>query len=356
MEMKTETKTGKTMKVSIMTDIGKLEFTTREVPVPKAHEALVRIEYVGLCGSDIHFFKEGRIGNVVVNPPLVLGHEPGGIVEAVGEAVTHLKPGDAVALEPGTPCRSCARCMEGKYNLCPDVVFFACPPDDGAFCEYIAHDAALCHKLPPNVSTLEGAMTEPLAVGLFAAHQVGAKLGKTAAVLGCGCIGLCSMMALRSMGVATVYMVDFLQNRLDKAAQLGATDVIHCKDQDLTKRIMELTQNEGVDIVIDAASGEKGRLNEAVDIARPGGKVALVGYTSGGKADFPLTNAIRKEIAFETVFRYRHMYPLAIEAAASGKVDLKGIVTHYFDFDELPTAIERSINEKAEIVKAVIKI
>jgi L-iditol 2-dehydrogenase len=345
----------KTMKTAIMTGIGKMEFTTREIPEPKAHQVLVRMEYVGLCGSDIHFYKEGRIGNMVVKPPLVLGHEAGGIVEAVGEKVYHLKPGDAVALEPGIPCRSCGFCMEGKYNLCPDVTFFACPPVDGTFCEYIAHDAALCFKLPGSIGTLEGALIEPLAVGLFAAHKAQAKLGKTAAVLGCGCIGLCSMMALKSMGVTCVYMIDFLEKRLIKALSLGADRVIHSREEDLTEKIMELTGNQGVDLVIDAASGEEGRLHEAVSIAKKGAKVALVGYTDGGQADFPLTMAIRKEIAFESVFRYRHMYPLAIEAAASGRINLKDATTHFFSFDELPTAIERSINEKAEIVKAVIR-
>jgi L-iditol 2-dehydrogenase len=313
------------------------------------------MEYVGLCGSDIHFFKEGRIGDVVVNPPLVLGHEAGGVVVAVGENVSHLAPGDAVALEPGIPCRACEACAEGRYNLCSGVAFFACPPVDGTFCEYVAHDAALCFKLPPSVGTLEGALIEPLAVGLFAAHQVRAKLGKTAAVLGCGCIGLCSMLALASMGVSAVYMVDLLENRLKKAHELGADAVINGKIENVTERIMALTAGKGVDIVIDAASGESGRLNEAVAIAKKGAKVALVGYTEHGGADFPLTMAIRKEIAFETVFRYRHMYPLAIEAAAGGKINLKAVATHFFGFDELPAAIERSISEKAEIVKAVIK-
>jgi L-iditol 2-dehydrogenase len=343
------------MKTSIMTGIGQLAFTEREIPIPKAHEVLVKMEYVGMCGSDMHFYKEGRIGNMVVEPPLVLGHEAGGIVTAVGGNVTHLKPGDAVALEPGIPCRACDACLEGRYNLCPDVRFFACPPVDGTFCEYIAHDAALCFKLPDNVSTLEGALIEPLAVGLFAAHQVQAKLGKTAAVLGCGCIGLCSMMALKSMGVTKVYMIDFLENRLKKALELGADVAVNSKTEDLTQAIMKLTAGQGVDLVIDAASGEKGRLHEAVAIVKKGGRIALVGYTEGGEADFPLTMAIRKEIAFESVFRYRHMYPLAIEAAASGKINLKGVATHFFTFDELPAAIERCINEKAEIVKAVIK-
>ena len=194
-----------TMKTVVMTGIEKLEFTTREIPSPKPRQVLIKLDYVGLCGSDIHFYQKGRNGDAVVVPPFVLGHEPGGIVTAVGENVTSLKPGDAVAIEPGVPCKSCAFCLEGKYNLCQDVAFYACPPTDGAFCEYVVHDAAFCHKLPDNIGTLEGAMIEPLAVGFNAANIVNAKPGKTAAVFGCGCIGLCSLLALRYMGVSRVF-------------------------------------------------------------------------------------------------------------------------------------------------------
>jgi len=146
----------------------------------------------------------------VVKPPFVLGHEPGGTVVEVGSAVKHLKVGDRVALEPGKTCGHCKFCREGKYNLCPDVVFFATPPVDGVFQEYVAHEANLCFKLPDNVSTMEGALIEPLAVGFHAANQGGAHAGQTAVVMGAGCIGLVSMMALKAEGVSRVYVVDIV--------------------------------------------------------------------------------------------------------------------------------------------------
>ena len=178
-----------TMKVAVMNGIGEMGYTEREIPQPKDNEVLVKLEYVGICGSDMHYYETGRIGDYVVKPPFVLGHEPGGTVVEVVKAVTHLKVGDRVALEPGKTCGHCEYCREGKYNLCPDVVFFATPPVDGVFQEYVAHEADLCFKLPDNVDTMEGALIEPLAVGFHAANQGGAHAGQTAVVFGAGCIG-----------------------------------------------------------------------------------------------------------------------------------------------------------------------
>ena len=152
------------MKVAVMNGIGKMGFTERDIPTPKDDEVLVKLDYVGICGSDLHYYESGAIGDYVVEPPFVLGHEPGGVVVEVGKDVKHLKVGDKVALEPGKTCGHCEFCKQGKYNLCPDVVFFATPPVDGVFQEYVAHEADLCFKLPENVSTLEGALIEPLAV------------------------------------------------------------------------------------------------------------------------------------------------------------------------------------------------
>ena len=177
------------MKVAVMTGIGKMGFEERDIPKPAADEVLVKLEYVGICGSDMHYYETGAIGDYVVEPPFVLGHEPGGTVVEVGENVTHLKVGDRVALEPGKNCGKCEFCKEGKYNLCADVIFFATPPVDGVFQEYVAHEAALCFKLPDNVSTLEGALIEPLAVGFHAAIQGDAHLGQKAVVIHDGAEG-----------------------------------------------------------------------------------------------------------------------------------------------------------------------
>lgn len=345
----------KKMKVAVMNGVGEMGFVEREIPQPADNEVLVKLEYVGICGSDMHYYETGRIGDYVVEPPFVLGHEPGGVVVEVGKNVTHLKVGDRVALEPGKTCGHCEYCREGKYNLCPDVVFFATPPVDGVFQEYVAHEAALCFKLPENVDTLEGALIEPLAVGFHAANQGGAHAGQTAVVFGAGCIGLVSMMALKAEGVSRVYMVDIMQKRLDKAMELGATGVINSMNTDVQEEIGRLTEGKGVDLVIETA-GMEVTTRQAILVTKKGATIVLVGYSKTGEMTLPLSLALDKELTFKTVFRYRHIYPMAIEAVASGKVNLKGIVSNIFNFDDIQAAMDKSVSDKANIVKSVVKI
>lgn len=343
------------MKVAVMLGIGKMGFEERDIPKAKDDEVLVKLEYVGICGSDLHYYETGAIGDYVVKPPFVLGHEPGGTVVEVGKNVKHLKVGDRVALEPGKTCGHCEFCKTGRYNLCPDVVFFATPPVDGVFQEYVAHEADLCFKLPDNVSTLEGALIEPLAVGFHAAIQGDAHLGQRAVVMGAGCIGLVSMMALKARGVSEVYVVDIMEKRLEKALELGATGVINGSKEDVLERVKELTGGAGMDLVIETA-GTEITTRQAIHMAKKGSNIVLVGYSKSGEMTLPMSLVLDKELTFKTVFRYRHIYPMAIDAVAAGKVNLKGIVTDVFGLNEAQKAMDYSVNNKADIVKAVIKI
>lgn len=343
------------MKVAVMNGIGKMGFEERDIPTVKENEVLVKLEYVGICGSDLHYYETGAIGDYVVEPPFVLGHEPGGTVVEVGKNVTHLKVGDRVALEPGKTCGHCEFCKTGRYNLCPDVVFFATPPVDGVFQEYVAHEADLCFKLPDNVSTLEGALIEPLAVGFHAAMQGEAKAGQTAVVMGAGCIGLVTMMALKAMGVSKVYVVDIMQKRLDRAMELGADGVINGSEVDAVDAVMELTGGKGCDLAIETA-GTQITTVQTIHMTKKGSTIVLVGYSKSGEMTLPMSLVLDKELTFKTVFRYRHIYPIAIDAVAAGKVNLKGIVTDIFSLDEAQKAMDYSVNNKADIVKAVIKI
>ncbi|MDL2232602.1 NAD(P)-dependent alcohol dehydrogenase [Ruminococcaceae bacterium OttesenSCG-928-L11] len=343
------------MKQAIMTGIGKLEMIEADIPSIRDDEVLVQIEYVGICGSDLHYFESGAIGDYVVKPPFVLGHESGGTVVEVGKAVTHLQVGDRVAMEPGKTCGHCEFCREGKYNLCPDVIFFATPPVDGTFQEYVAHEAALCFKLPPNVDTMEGALIEPLAVGFHAAMQGDARIGQSAVVFGAGCIGIVSLLALKAMGVGDVYVVDVLQNRLDKAMELGATGVINSASQNAAEALKAALGERGCDLVIET-SGAEIAAQQSIHVLKKGGTAVMVGYNSTGMVTLPMSLAMDKEITIKTVFRYRHIYPMAIKAVAEGKVNLKGIVSNVFDFDDVQTAMDHSIQNKAGIVKAVIKV
>ena len=343
------------MKVAIMTDVAKVELTEREIPKPAANEVLVRVEYVGVCGSDIHYYENGGIGPNIVKPPFVLGHEAGGTVVEVGTSVTNLKPGDRVALEPGKTCGHCEFCKTGRYNLCPEVIFFATPPVDGVFQEYVAHEADLCFKIPDNMDTMEAALIEPLSVGFHAARQGNARMGMTAVVTGAGCIGLVSMMALKAMGVTRIIAVDVMPKRLEKALELAATDAINGKETDTVEEVLKLTGGMGPDLVIETAGSEI-TARQAIQSCKKGGTIVLVGYSASGEMTLPMSLALDKELTFKTVFRYRHIYPLAIEAVSSGRVNLKGIVTNIFSLDDIQNAMEQSTKNKADIVKSVIKI
>jgi L-iditol 2-dehydrogenase len=343
------------MKVAVMNGIEEMGYETRDIPRVRDHEVLVRVEYVGICGSDLHYYETGRIGNYIVEPPFVLGHESAGTVVEVGSAVTHLAVGDRVSLEPGIACGHCEFCKTGRYNLCPDVVFFATPPVDGVFCEYVAHPADLCFKLPDTVDTLEGALIEPLAVGFHAAFQGGAQPGQTAVVLGAGCIGLVSLMALKAFGVSRVIVVDIAQKRLDKALELGADFIVNAAQTDTVQQVMQLTSGLGADLTIETA-GTEITTTQAIHLSKKGAIVVLVGYGKMGMMNLPISLAIDKELTFKTVFRYRHVYPVAIEVVAAGKINLRGIVTNLFGFDDIQHAMDASANNKADIVKSVVRI
>lgn len=343
------------MKQAVMTELHKVEIREADIPVPKKNEVLVKIENVGICGSDLHYYESGRIGDFVVEPPFVLGHEASGTVVEVGEEVSGLKVGDRVALEPGKTCGQCEFCKSGKYNLCKDVVFFATPPVDGVFQEYVAHEAALCFKLPDSMSTVEGALIEPLSVGFHAAMQGGARIGQTAVVTGCGCIGLVSLLALKAMGVSKVIVVDIMENRLQKALELGADFVINGKTEDVVSRILELTDNKGCDLSIETAGSEV-TATQLFTASKKGSAIVFVGYSSSGMMTLPMGMALDKELTLKTVFRYRNIYPLAIEAVANGKVDIKKIVTDYFDLEDIQEALDACVKNKAEIVKGVVRV
>ena len=343
------------MKVALMTGPGKLEIVEKDIPQPAPGEALVKLDYVGVCGSDLHYFENGRIGDFIVKYPFVLGHESGGVVVEVGSQVKNLKPGDRVALEPGKTCGQCEFCKTGLYNLCPDVVFFATPPVDGVFREYTAHEADLCFKLPDNVSTMEGALIEPLAVGFHAAITGGAKLNQSALVTGSGCIGLVAMLALKALGLSRVFVSDVVSKRLEKAKALGASGVINAAQEDVAKTVKELNGGEGIDLVIET-SGTEAAAAGGIVVLKKGGTLVFVGYSKDGMMNLPMGQALDKELTMKTIFRYRHIYPLAIDAVSQGKVDIKNIVTNVFDFADIQNAMDKSARNKTEIVKSVIKI
>lgn len=342
------------MNVAVMTGIEQISMIEREIPALKANEVLIALEYVGICGSDLHYYEHGAIGDYVVKPPFVLGHEASGRIMEVGEQVHHLKVGDKVAIEPQKTCGKCEYCKSGRYNLCPDVEFFATPPVDGVFQEYVAFPADLCFKLPENVSTLEGALMEPFAVGFHAAMQGEARVGKQVLIMGAGCIGLVSMLACKTMGVSEITMVDMEEKRLSKAKELGATHTILASDPQMQEKLRSIG-GQGFDVVIETA-GSPQTAKQSIYYSKKGANVVFVGYSRDEEILFPMNAALDKELTLKTVFRYRNHYPTIIQAVATGNIPLKDIVSAVYPFDKIKQALDDSIHLKKDIVKAVIKI
>ena len=325
------------------------------VPVPGANEVLIKIKVVGICGSDMHYYQHGRIGDFIVEGDFVLGHESAGEVIEVGLNVKNLKVGDRVALEPGKTCGKCKYCKEGKYNLCPNVEFFATPPFHGVFTNYVTHPEDMCFKLPDNVSFMEGALVEPLAVGLHASGMGEVKLGDTVVIFGSGCIGLVTLLSCKAKGASKVYVVDVLVNRLETAKRLGADEVINARENDIIQKINELTDGHGADVVIETA-GAEATVKQTADVVSRGGTIVLVGMTPKDETSFNFMKLMGKEGQIKTIFRYRNLYPVAISAISSGAINVKSIVSHEYDFGHVKEAFDFVVNNAKDVVKAVINI
>ncbi|NLK98858.1 MAG: NAD(P)-dependent alcohol dehydrogenase [Epulopiscium sp.] len=341
-------------KAFFMTDLNKMELRDVEMPKIKDNEVLIKLEYVGICGSDVHYLEHGKIGDFVVEGDFILGHECSGRVVEIGKDVKTLKVGDKVALEPGQTCGQCEFCKSGKYNLCPDVEFLATPPYHGCLENYIAYPENMAFKLPDNISTKEGALIEPLAVGMHAAAQGNVKLGSSVVILGAGCIGLVTLLACKAYGATDITVVDVLQKRLDVAMKLGATRVINAANENTLETYSKIN-SKGADVVIETA-GSKITIQQTAYIVKTGGTIVLVGMAPEDIIDYNFAKILAKEAEIKSVFRYRNIYPIAIKAVAQGLIDISGIVTHEFDFEKTPEAFQYVINNKQDVVKAVIKI
>jgi Threonine dehydrogenase and related Zn-dependent dehydrogenases len=342
-------------KAAFMTGLKEMEIHDIPVPVPKDHEVLVRLEYVGVCGSDVHYYEYGRIGDYVVKGDFILGHECAGVIEAVGKNVKNLSVGDRVALEPGITCGQCEYCKTGHYNLCLDVQFLATPPYHGCFENYIAFPENMAFKLPDHVSTKEGALIEPLAVGLEAAKEGGVTLGSRVIILGAGCIGLAALLASKANGATDITVVDVLKIRLDKALELGATRVIDATKQDAVKEYKMITNGEGAEIVIETA-GVVQTTQQTPHLVKRGGTIVLVGMVPQDIFEFDFARLMSEVAQIKTIFRYKNLFQIAIKAISNGLIDISKIVTHEFAFNEIENAFNTIIHQKNDVVKAVIKI
>jgi len=221
---------------AVLKELRNFEFEKRPIPKPGPRNVVLRIHTVGICGSDVHYWAHGKCGPFELKGPIVLGHESSGIVHSVGENVTNLKPGDRVAIEPGVPCRYCDYCRSGSYNLCPDVQFLATPPYDGSLANFIEHAADFCYKMPDHMTFEEGALLEPLSVGVHACRRGGVKVGSHVLITGAGPIGLVVLLVARASGATKIIVSDMMANRLEVAKQLGADATFLANDPDIIKK------------------------------------------------------------------------------------------------------------------------
>ncbi|MDC7287288.1 NAD(P)-dependent alcohol dehydrogenase [Blautia schinkii] len=338
-----------------MKEAGTMFIREIEVPEPKDDEVLVEIKYCGICGSDVHYYENGRIGDYIVEGDFTLGHEVAGEIVKLGSNVKDLKVGDRVALEPGIPCGKCECCKEGKYNLCPDVVFFATPPVQGALQNYVVHPADMCFKLPDHVGMEEGALVEPLCVGLHACRQGDVKLGDNVVILGAGCIGLATLLSAKAMGASNVVVVDLFEKRLEFAKEMGANYVINAGREDVFDECRKIFGGRGADIVIETAGSPK-TIYQTPMLAKQGGTVVLVGIAVNNDLTYNFGQVMSKELTIKSVFRYRNLYPVAIAAIADGSIDVKKMITHRFPLHEAKKAFDTVIADAENVVKAVIEL
>jgi D-xylulose reductase len=314
----------------------------------------IKIHTVGVCGSDVHYYTHGRIGGFVVNEPMVLGHEAAGVVVETGAGVSHLKVGDRVCMEPGIPDANSRASRLGMYNIDPAVTFWATPPIHGVLTPHVVHPANYTFKLPDNVSFAEGAMVEPFAVGLQAAHKARIAPGDTGVVIGAGPIGIMVAIAAVAGGCARVIVADMMPDKLRIAAQYPGIIPVNIREKPLVDAVNELTEGWGADVVFEC-SGSPRAYETLNALPRPGGCVVLVGLPVD-RVPFDVSGATTKELRFETVFRYAHQYDRAIAMFGSGKVDLKPLISETFAFEDSIAAFERAAEGRPTDVKLQIKL
>lgn len=327
----------------------------REIEIPEmlgSHDVRIAIHTVGICGSDVHYYTHGAIGPFVVRAPMVLGHEASGTVVEAGAEVEHLAVGDRVCMEPGIPDPNSRATRLGMYNLDPAVRFWATPPVHGVLRPTVVHPAAFTFKLPDTVSFAEGAMVEPLAVGMHAATKARLQPGDLAVVMGAGPIGMVTALAALAGGCSQVVITDVQQPKLDLAARLGPIRPVNVAQENLVDVIHAMTDGWGADVVFECSGNERAAASVFGPL-RPGGTVVFVGMPMHPIA-YDVSTAATKEPRVEHVFRYAHVYPRALALMGSGKIDVKPLITNTFGFDESVAAFDFAVQMPPSSVKAQI--
>lgn len=335
-----------TMRVAVLRAPKDLVIEERPVPVPGPGQVLVRVEAVGICGSDVHYYEHGRIGDFVVRSPMVLGHEPSGTVVARGPGAGFHTVGRRVSIEPGIPCARCPQCRTGRYNLCPKVSFYATPPVDGALCEYVAVDEDFAHPVPDSLSADAAALLEPLSVGISACRKARISPGSRVLVTGAGPIGLIAAQTARAFGAAEVMVTDIAPHRLGLARELGATHTVDARTTRIAGTGFE------PDVLLEC-SGSPAAADEAIRAVGRAGQVVLIGM-GGDTIPLPLAHVQNFEIEVTGTFRYANTWPTAVSLAASAEVELDRLVTHRHRLEDTERALTAGALDRTAI-KSVVR-
>lgn len=339
------------MKALVWHGMNDIRVESIEEPTVGKNNVKVKVAWTGICGSDLHAYKFGA--NMQVNEPhpmtgqkapIVLGHEFSGVVSEVGENITDIKVGDRVVIEPIFVCLSCAYCRSGKYNYCESTAWIGFNAN-GAFAEYVIVEPYMVHKLPEKVTLEEGALVEPAAVALHAVKSSKLKVGDTVTVFGVGPIGLLTVMAAKAAGAAKVIAIDLSEERLKKAKEVGATDIINSSEIDPTKYI--LSKYGPVDVSFDAA-GAQATFDSAAQVIKKGGQIKIIAaFTHTVGVDF--ATLLLKEVEIATTLAYRHNFKHVLELIESGKMDVKKIITSKISLDHvIEEGFERLLEDKSQ--------
>src|SRR5213080_697046 len=333
---------GRTMTTAVLYAPRDLRIERRPIPSPSDGEVLVRILSVGVCGSDVHYYEHGRIGEFVVRSPLVLGHESSGQIVEFGQGVSRGRVGERVAIEPGEPCGRCDQCRSGRYNLCPNIRFHGTPPVDGTLSEFVAVKSDLAYKVPDEISDNAAALLEPLSVGIWAIRKAGTQAGSSVLIAGAGPIGLVTTMVARAVGATRIAVSDVNRNRLSAALARGATEIVVPGSDDVSGEF---------DAFIDC-SGSSAAIDAGVRLVRPAGSVVLVGM-GADELRLPLAVVQQRELVITGTFRYANTWPTAIALAASGRVSLDDLVTGEYGLADTEKALTAGRDQRS--VKAVVR-
>ena len=343
------------MRAAFLHGIHDLRIEDVEDPKPVCGEVLIRVRSVGVCGSDVHYYNEGRIGDAVVTAPHILGHEAAGEIVALAEDVEGLRVGDCVAIEPGIPCEQCTMCRTGRYNLCPDVRFLGHPPTPGAYRELMAYPAKWCHRMPGSLSSDDGAMIEPLAIAVFAVDEAPVRTGDTVAILGCGPVGLLILQVARAAGAGRILASEPIEARRRFALALGADRVFDPGSQDVGEEILAATGGAGADLAVEAA-GAPDTFAQAICALRREGTALFAGIPEGDEIAIPIHTARRRAIRIVNLRRFRWTYPRAIQAVERGRVDVRSMATHRFKLEDVREAFGLVSDYRDGVVRAMIEL